>query len=190
MNNKNCKAPIFVFLLALCFASCSLNYDIAGKGAAENLIPEMIINKAEFTRVKNRKEILSFKADKLELYKTDDLICGENIYFSIFNDSQKILTEGSSRYFSANQYTEIYTLLGDVELNSYEENFLLNAERLKWNGKTEQLVSAKDDTVVMKKGFNNKKDGSFSVQGKGFAASLFKKEFSFDGGISGSVDIK
>ena len=181
---------VFSFAFLFCFVSCSLNYDITGKGADENLIPEMIINKAEFTRIKNRKEILSFKADKLELYKTDDLICGENIHFSILNDNQKILTEGSARYFSANQYTEIYTLLGDVELDSYEENFFLNAERLKWNGKTEQLVSAKDDTVVIKKGLKDKKGGSFSVQGKGFAASLFKKEFSFDGEISGLVELK
>ena len=186
---KNCYF-IFSFAFIICFASCSLNYDIAGKGADENLIPEMIINKAEFTRIKNRKEILSFTADTLELYKTDDLICGENIYFSIFNNSMKVITEGSAKYFSANQYTEICYLMNNVQLNSYDEDFYLTAERLKWNGKTEQLVAAKDDIVNIQKGKKKDSEGSFSVDGKGFAASLFRKEFSFDGNVSGFVEAK
>ncbi len=186
---KNCFF-VFSFAFIICFASCSLNYDIAGKGAEENLIPEMIINKAEFTRIKNRKEILSFTADTLELYKTDDLICGENIYFSIFNNSMKVITEGSAKYFSANQYTEICYLMNNVQLNSYDEDFYLTAERLKWNGKTEQLVAAKDDIVNIQKGKKKDSEGSFSVDGKGFAASLFRKEFSFDGNVSGFVEAK
>ena len=186
---KNCILILF-FALLFCFVSCSLNYDVTGKGVAENLIPEMIINKAEFTRIKNRKAILSFTADTLELYKTDDLICGENIYCSIFNNSMKVITEGSARYFSANQYTEICYLLNNVQLNSYDEDFYLTAERLKWNGKTEQLVAAENDIVNIQKGKRKDTEVSFSVDGKGFAASLFRKEFSFEDNVSGFVEAK
>ena len=74
-----------------------------------------------------------------------------------------------------------YVLYDDIEINSKKDDMTVTADNLKWNGKSEQLTSGRNDIVSIKKG------GTF-IQGSGFSASGVSKKFTFTGVITGSTD--
>jgi hypothetical protein len=91
------------------------------------------------------------------------------------------VTEGSCNFIGANTDSELYSLYGDIKLFSKEQNVNFFADELKWNGKTEQLVGGKSDTVRIEK------DNTVII-GSGFAASGVSGNFSFSGSVSGDIE--
>ncbi len=79
-----------------------------------------------------------------------------------------------------NSKDEIYTLFKDIFIQNYSQNLEIQAQNLKWNGKTEQLTSSKDESVFLKK-------DNIELQGKAFSASGVSQSFNFAGEVKGSL---
>jgi hypothetical protein len=97
---------------------------------------------------------------------------------------------------SANNSDKLYALLGQVEIQSFEEDLVIKANSLSWDGKSEQLVTGALDSIELKK--NNQEDASSSQDGEssasrmeltgtGFSASGSTMDFQFTGAVSGKI---
>ena len=88
-------------------------------------------------------------------------------------------------------------MLNYVSITSYEQNINIQAKNLKWNNKTEQLTSSKDDIVTISNIEEDSKDGyvksssennsKISLQGKGFSASGVTRQYTFRESTTGKI---
>lgn len=182
MKNKNAFAIVLLslgFVTGLC--SCSLKYDEIVN--AEETNPEFIFNHAKMIRYENGKETARVQADGIEKYKDSDKTYGYNVKFMTYDENHKLETEGSCGYLFADTESEIYELYDGIKLFSNIQNTNFFADMLKWNGKTEQLIGGRRDTVRVEK------DGTI-IYGTGFSASGVSKKFGFSGTVSGEIETK
>jgi hypothetical protein len=132
------------------------------------------------TRYENNSVTLELNAETIEQYKNSSQTFAKDVKFSSY-EKNKLVTEGSCNFIGANTDSELYSLYGDIKLFSKEQNVNFFADELKWNGKTEQLVGGKSDTVRIEK------DNTVII-GSGFAASGVSGNFSFSGSVSGDIE--
>lgn len=169
---------LLLIFLPFLFLSCSLKegeeLDI------ENIVPEFVFSNAKMTRYENNSITLELNAETIEQYKNSSQTFAKDVKFSSY-EKNKLVTEGSCNFIGANIDSELYSLYGDIKLFSKEQNVNFFADELKWNGKTEQLVGGKSDTVRIEK------DNTVII-GSGFAASGVSGNFSFSGSVSGDIE--
>ena len=185
----NKKIPAFfakafylnAFLLLTLTFSCSLKYDEAVN--AEETNPEFVFTHANRVRYKKGQESVNVYADSIEQYKNSDITYGKNVSFTIYDEEQKIETQGSCGYLYADSANEIYELYDGIKLYNKAQNTNFFANMLKWNGKSEQLTGGKRDTARIEK------DGTV-IYGTGFSASGVSKSFNFSGTVSGEIEAK
>ena len=146
----------------------------------ENIVPEFVFSNAKMTRYENNSVTLELNAETIEQYKNSSQTFAKDVKFSSY-EKNKLVTEGSCNFIGANTDSELYSLYGDIKLFSKEQNVNFFADELKWNGKTEQLVGGKSDTVRIEK------DNTVII-GSGFAASGVSGNFSFSGTVSGDIE--
>ncbi len=146
----------------------------------ENIVPEFVFSNAKMTRYENNSVTLELNAETIEQYKNSSQTFAKDVKFSSY-EKNKLVTEGSCNFIGANTDSELYSLYGDIKLFSKEQNVNFFADELKWNGKTEQLVGGKSDTVRIEK------DNTVII-GSGFAASGVSGNFSFSGSVSGDIE--
>ena len=146
----------------------------------ENIVPEFVFSNAKMTRYENNSVTLELNAETIEQYKNSSQTFAKDVEFSSY-EKNKLVTEGSCNFIGANTDSELYSLYGDIKLFSKEQNVNFFADELKWNGKTEQLVGGKSDTVRIEK------DNTVII-GSGFAASGVSGNFSFSGSVSGDIE--
>ncbi|WP_443977312.1 hypothetical protein, partial [Treponema succinifaciens] len=77
-------------------------------------------------------------------------------------------------------HTKIYTLFNEIFIDNIEQNFKINAESLKWNSETKQMVSTKDGNVKLTR-------SDIEIQGSGFSASGASKSFEFTNPVTGTI---
>ena len=162
----------------LCTA-CSLKYGMATYD--DSTTPEFIFSDVHFDRYEDNQKTLSLSAEKMEQYKDGKSLYAKNLDFQIIDNNGEVTTEGSCKLLAADTKEEKYVLYDDIEINSKKDDMTVTADNLKWNGKSEQLTSGRNDIVSIKKG------GTF-IQGSGFSASGVSKKFTFTGVITGSTD--
>ena len=169
---------LLLIILPFLFLSCSLKegeeLDI------ENIVPEFVFSNAKMTRYENNSVTFELNAETIEQYKNSSQTFAKDVKFSSY-EKNKLVTEGSCNFIGANTDSELYSLYGDIKLFSKEQNVNFFADELKWNGKTEQLVGGKSDTVRIEK------DNTVII-GSGFAASGVSGNFSFSGSVSGDIE--
>jgi len=178
-----------VFFLLL-FVSCSLKYteeEVSVKG-----IPEIVFTNAKYLRYEEGIVSAKLYSDELEQYRNDNALYGKNVFFNTFDKSGIISAEGSCDFLSANTSNDKYTLLDNIKIKSFENNIEINAQSLKWDGKTEQLISGSDDSVTIIKDSSSQDDEKNSnskmiIQGSGFSASGLTRSFKFEKNISGII---
>ena len=68
-----------------------------------------------------------------------------------------------------------------IKIKNFDENLEVTAGSIRWNGKSEQLTSSRNDMVTIKK-------GDTTIQGSGFSASAISKKFAFTGVITGEFE--
>ncbi|MCR5218869.1 LPS export ABC transporter periplasmic protein LptC [Treponema sp.] len=158
--------------------SCSLDY---GKEiSVKDSVPEFIFISPSFLRFENNKKTAELTADKLEQYKSDSASFASNSTFTTWNESSEIQTQGSCQLLGIDSKNEVYTLFNDIKLLNKNPDLQITAENLKWNAKSEQLTSGKNDTVTIIK-------EDTQVTGKGFSASSISNKFSFQSDIEGTI---
>lgn len=170
--------PLF-FLSAAFFSSCSLRYGMNVQD--ENNVPEFVFGGVSFSRYEDGEKTLSLSAEKLEQYKDGKSMYAKNLDFSVYDENGGVTNSGKCGYLAADTDAENYVLYDDIEIRNEKDNLTVLAESLKWNGRSEQLTSGRNDTVVLKK-------GETVLQGSGFSASGVSKRFSFTGNVSGEAE--
>lgn len=174
--------PYILVLLTLSLFSCTpLEYGIT---QAENAgSPEFVFTNATFTRIEDKKTILTLEAEAIEQYVSDDTMYGKGLSFKAFSDNGGVSVQGSCSLFSGNTDTGEYYFLNDVELQSFTHNMILSSDDVFWNNRTNQLVSSQSSPVsIIKKGTSE-----VSITGQFFSASGFSSSFVFNGPVSGTI---
>jgi LPS export ABC transporter protein LptC len=164
----------------LCICSCSLKYGTDTSGIEES-VPEFTFSDAEFSRYKDKKNTMNVHADKIEQYKGGVKTYARNLTFIMLDKEGKAETKGSCGLLAADSDTEKYELYDTIHINNYTRKIELSADCLRWNGKTEQLTSSRNDTIAIKK-------SGTTIRGSGFSASGISNSFVFTGVVSGTVN--
>lgn len=166
-------SSLFIFL------GCSLKYSQSYQD--ESNVPEFIFTDAVYTKYEDDAKKLSLSAGVLEQYKEGNSMYALDVSFQLLKKTGEIETEGSCKLLSANSDEEKYTLYDDIKIKNFDENLEVTAGSIRWNGKSEQLTSSRNDMVTIKK-------GDTTMQGSGFSASAISKKFAFTGVITGEFE--
>lgn len=167
-----------ILLSGLLLFSCSLNYD--EQVNSEGVVPEFIFTNTRFTRYENKNRTMELEAEKLEQYKSDSASFAKNAVFTTWKNDGSIDTKGSCVLLSINTTDKIYTLFNDIVLKNEGQNVEIHAQNLRWDGKSEQLVSGSNDTVHIKK-------DNLELEGSGFSASGVSQSFHFSKAVHGTI---
>lgn len=162
------------------FSSCSLDYKVTPENIEDN-VPELTFSKANFIRYEAGRQIVNFSADEIEQYSDATKMFAKNIEFIIYDEEGKVETTGSCGLMSSDTALGIYELYDDIRISNAPREMELKAKALRWNDKTEQLTSGRNDTISITK--NNT-----TLYGAGFSASAVSNSFIFAGAISGTVN--
>lgn len=162
------------------FSSCSLDYKVTPENIEDN-VPELTFSKANFIRYEDNKQIVNFSADEIEQYSDATKMFAKNIEFIIYDEEGEVETTGSCTLMSSDTSLGIYELYDDIRISNAPREMELKAKALRWNDKTEQLTSGRNDTISITK--NNT-----TLYGAGFSASAVSNSFIFAGAISGTVN--
>ena len=181
MKKNNIRYILLTFLFSsFCLFSCSLKYGMTIQN--EENVPEFIFQDVQFDRYEDGEKTLGMKAEKLEQYKDGKSMYAKDIEFEICNNSE-VTNSGKCGYLSADTKNERYVLYNGIEIENTKDQLTVKADNLKWNGKSEQLTSSRNDVVTIQK-------GDTVLQGSGFSASAISKKFVFNGVVSGYTDTK
>lgn len=165
-----------IFLSALC--GCSLKYGTPSYD--EQNVPEFSFDDVKFNRFEDGNISMSLEAVRIEQYKDGKTTCAKDIDFKLIDEEGKISTEGSCSLVYADSEAEKYILYDNIELHTVKDDITVSADTIKWNGKSEQLTSGRNDTVTIKK-------GNTVMTGSGFSASGVSRTFAFTGVVTGEA---
>lgn len=173
-------AGLFIVLLLLAdLISCSLKYDQGHN--VEDVVPEFAFKGTVMTRYEDAKKNLTLKVDDLEQYKDGNSVFAKGVEFEVYDDDQSVSMDGTCGYLSANTRAEVYEMFDSIKLNNKKENMSVSGRSFHWNGKNEQLVAGRNDTVVIEK------DG-MTIYGSGFSASGASSSYSFNSVVTGNIE--
>lgn len=174
----NLLKSLIILLFAYNFFSCSLNYGT--EKTSEETVPEFSFLNSNYNKYEENKLSIEMKAKKMEQYKTNGDTYAENVVFKTYNDDGTVDTEGSCNLLSSNTKTKKYSLFDNIEINIYDQEMILFATSLYFNGTTEQLTSSQTENVLIKK-----KDTE--IEGIGFSASGVSKKYAYASNIKGKI---
>lgn len=167
---------IFAAFFAQFLVSCSLKYDSPSQ--SEEFAPEFMFTEAQYITVEDGKTSTFLTAKTLERYKDGKATYGQNVTFKTFDKDGKAESEGKCGLLSSNSKNDTYVLYDDISITNTKEDISITADVLKWNGKSEQLTSDRNDLITVTK-------GKTIIQGSGFSASGISKKYSFTGTVTG-----
>lgn len=175
------RSALFLLLVGgfLLYTACSLQYEEAV--SIDDSVPELTFRTIELSRYRDYNRTIQLSAALLEQYRDTGASYAKDASFVTWTDEQALDTEGSCGLLSLNTKDELYTLFGNIEMRNHTNNVTLLAQNLRWNGKTEQLISGAQDQVTLIK------DG-LSLTGMGFSASGVTHRFVFEKGVTGSYE--
>lgn len=159
-------------------SSCSLKYGMTMQ--SEDNVPEFVFQDVQFDRYEDGSKTLGMTAERLEQYKDGKSMYAKDMAFELYSDSE-VSNSGKCGYLAADTKNEKYVLYDGIEVENVKDGLTVKADSLKWNGKTEQLTSSRNDVVTIKK-------GDTVLQGSGFSASALSKKFVFSGVVTGYTD--
>lgn len=172
------RHAVVTFLISVFLCSCSLKYNEGYN--VEDTVPEFAFSGASFTRYENKEKKMEMIAEKLEQYKDGYSLYGKEVSFAVIED-REITTEGFCTYLGLNSRDEVYELYDNISISNKKQNMKVTGKKFRWNGKTEQLTSGRNDTVMIEK------DGMV-IHGSGFSASGVSNSFAFSTIVTGSIE--
>jgi LPS export ABC transporter protein LptC len=165
----------------LVLPGCSLNY---GKlENTETAVPELTFSNAQLNKYKSNRLTAQIEAERIEQYKNQQVSFARSAAFHTWNDQGEPSLSGSCGLLAADSGTDQYSLFNKIDVTLYSQKIQLQAESLRWNGKTEQLTSSKNTPVVISR-------DNFIVSGTGFSASAVSRSFVFTGNAHGTITDK
>lgn len=174
----NLLKSLIILLFAYNFFSCSLNYGT--EKTSEETVPEFSFLNSNYNKYEENKLSIEMKAKKMEQYKANGDTYAENVVFKTYKNDGTVDTEGSCNLLSSNTKTKKYSLFDNIEINIYDQEMILFATSLYFNGTTEQLTSSQTENVLIKK-----KDTE--IEGIGFSASGVSKKYAYASNIKGKI---
>ncbi|MBR5933683.1 MAG: LPS export ABC transporter periplasmic protein LptC [Treponema sp.] len=173
---KICLTSLQMFCIFLIFQGCSLKYqnDIR----AEESVPQLRFENVIYKRYSDNKKEVELSGKVFEQYKKDGLAFAEDVYFTMYDSNVNEKASGKAVLVSADSKNEIFTLFDGIQFIDKNQNVYITGDSLKWNGKTEQLVSAKGKEITIKK-------DDLEITGKDFSASAVSNEFLFSSSVRG-----
>lgn len=123
---------------------------------------------------------MTLEAARIEQYKDGKTTCAKDVDFKLIDEEGKISTEGSCALVYADSDEEKYVLYDGIRLHTVKDDITVSADTIKWNGKSEQLTSGRNDTVRIQK-------GNTVMAGSGFSASGVSRSFAFTGVVTGEA---
>lgn len=168
-----------ILIPAVLFSSCSLKY--SQNYQDESNVPEFIFTDATFSRYEDNAKTLSLSASRLEQYSDGKSMYAKDVDFKVIDKAGKVTTEGTCDLLSSDSNEKKYILYDNINITNKKDELTVTADTLRWNGKTEQLTSSRNDMVSIKK-------GNTVMHGSGFSASGVSKQFSFTGVVTGEYN--
>lgn len=104
----------------------------------------------------------------------------QTVQFALFDDAGAAETSGACGLLAFDRTTGIYELYDDISLVNVPRAVSLTAHLLRWNERTEQLTSGRNDNITLVK-------DNTTVRGAGFSASAVSNTFLFTGAVSGTI---
>lgn len=182
-------------------AACSLSYKVEEPQVSH--IPELVFTEVEYLSYEDGTVRMQMGSSQLEQYRDDNALYGKGVSFSTYNRKGELSATGRSQMISVNTADKQYSLLGDVFIESIQEDMVVRAQALRWDGTDEQLTAGGNDTLelVRGKGAASPQEASSSagssqkserssrieMTGIGFSASGVSRSFQFSGEVSGTI---
>lgn len=167
---------LMLFVL-LTLSSCTLRY--GQQVNSEDSVPELTFTNVHMTRYEDAQPSLKLNASQIEQYKNSSLYAKDSA-FTTWDKNHSVETEGSCTLLGMDTNQEQYTLFNNIIINNHPEDMQIQADSLRWNGKTEQLTSGETDRVTISK-------EDIQLTGTGFSASGISRQYSFSGKVTGTV---
>lgn len=175
------KKILYFFAALLLLTSCSLKYE--DPVDVESKVPELVFENLVMSRYEDNAVTFQMSAGILEQYKDSNESFAKDIDFKSFEKDGTLSTEGSCGLLMTDTKKEIYEMYDDIKLSNHSENTNFYANVLKWDAKSEQLISSRGDMVKIEK-------DDTVIRGTGFSASGISKDFSFRGTVTGDINTK
>lgn len=178
-NLTNMKKFIFLAFIGFSILGCSLKYD--EETVSKDITPEFIFENPSLVRVEGGKKSVIVNAEKIEKYKSNSIFYASDVLFETFDNYGETDAKGICGLLYADLDSQVFELFDGISLFSkeYDTNFYANV--LKWDGKTEQLIGSKRDTVRVEK-------NDTILFGTGFSASGVSSTFHFNGTVTGEIE--
>ena len=173
-NRKLCFMLYFLFIFSL--SACSLKYQ--RETVSEETVPQISFEELVLTQYSDDKKTLRLEGTVYEQYKKSGLIYAKDASFVIFDSDQKETASATAKYISADTRNKIYEFFDGITFLDNNQGTQIAGNTLKWNTSTEQLVSAKNQELTIKK-------DNLEITGKDFSASAISNTFLFSGPVHG-----
>ncbi|MBR7064801.1 MAG: LPS export ABC transporter periplasmic protein LptC [Treponema sp.] len=168
------------FLASIFFHGCSLKYTQGTEGVEER-IPEFVFENPTFIRYEDNVKTVFLNAATVEQYKADRNTYAKNVNFFVNDEDGNIATEGECALLALDSKKGEYSLYDNININHKKDNISMHATELRWNEKTEQLISGRGNNITVTQ------DGT-TIHGSGFSASGVTNSFQFVGAVSGVIE--
>jgi len=168
-------ALILAFAAAL--AACSFDY---GNGeSAENTLPDIVMEKVEYVRVRGGKLQVRFQAEKAERYESRQKMELKNFSFEQFSSDNDVDAEGRAGAASVELESGNISMDEGVRIGIESEDIVIETKELKWLDK-ERVLSGGDGGEVAV----SRSDGTV-FSGYGFSANARSRTWAFSGQVAG-----
>lgn len=176
----------------LIFLSISCSLDYADKNDASSSSPDFVFNNVSFMRTEDNKTTVKTEALQLEQYDEGAGMYAEGVSFTLYDSSENPHVIGSCNLLSADSENDIYYLLGNIHIISYEHDAEIVADNLRWLANEEMFASGVHDAVNITIGAIGEQAESeantrLHIEGTGFFASGLDFSYSFTGPVKGSI---
>lgn len=172
-----CEKIFYLNVLLFSFFSCSLNYKNENENV-EKKIPELVFDDVQFSRYEKDEKKIFLKANSLEQFKGAKELYARNVFFEMYKN-EKTNASGKCDLLALDLENKNYFLYDNIFLQ--KDSFSLKGDALSFNGKTEQITSARNDTLTLT-------SNGTTIIGSGFSASTVDNSFAFSGAVSGTID--
>lgn len=173
-NRKLCFMLYFLFIFSL--SACSLKYQ--RETVSEETVPQISFEELVLTQYADDKKTLRLEGAVYEQYKKSGFIYAKDASFVIFDSDQAETSSATAKYISADTRNKIYEFFDGIQFLDNNQGTQIAGNTLKWNTSTEQLVSAKNQELTIKK-------DNLEITGKDFSASAISNTFLFSGPVHG-----
>lgn len=159
------------------FSACSLKYQ--RDTVSELNVPQISFEDATVCQFSDNKVTTKLVGSVYEQYKNTGAIYAKDATFYLYDDSGKEKATASVVLLGADPQNEIYEFFDGITFVDNNQNTKISGQSLKWNTKTEQLVSFKNQEITVKK-------ENLEITGKDFSASAISDTFLFSGAVHGT----